>query len=316
MSSNIKPRAPPRKRRPSRSSAPSACACARSPASASSRSASPPSGPGWSAARRGCRSRRAGSTSAKPRSCAAMPIRSRCGSPVTIPPCTASLLPGGQQARAVFEAVEQARVEAIGARRMGGVAKNLSAMLDDSFHRGKFDEITGSRRRADRGSARHAGARAADRRGAAAGGTQARRLWRQLHRGRAGRNLDRLERVLNDQRSSATSCTISSISSTWARSASSERRGRQRRRRGGKPAGRIGRGRRSSDAAETRRMSLEQAEACDRGNARQRRGSGRCAGRRDGRRRRDGRLRKPPPSRGGRASGATSRAVRITARSP
>src|SRR5262249_7579065 len=31
------------------------------------------------------------------------------------------LMPGGQQARAVFEAVEQARVEAIGARRMHGV---------------------------------------------------------------------------------------------------------------------------------------------------------------------------------------------------
>ena len=30
-------------------------------------------------------------------------------------------MPGGQQARAVFEAVEQARVEAIGARRMDGV---------------------------------------------------------------------------------------------------------------------------------------------------------------------------------------------------
>src|SRR6202451_458238 len=52
------------------------------------------------------------------------------------------LAPGGQQARAVFEAVEQARVEAIGARRMGGVAKNLAAMLDDRFHRGKFDDIT------------------------------------------------------------------------------------------------------------------------------------------------------------------------------
>src|SRR5947199_6277119 len=52
------------------------------------------------------------------------------------------LVPGGQQARAVFEAVEQARVEAIGARRMSGVAKNLSAMLDDRLHRGKFDEIS------------------------------------------------------------------------------------------------------------------------------------------------------------------------------
>src|SRR5216684_1441519 len=52
------------------------------------------------------------------------------------------LVPGGQQARAVFEAVEQARVEALGARRMQGVASNLSAMLEDKFHRGKFDEVT------------------------------------------------------------------------------------------------------------------------------------------------------------------------------
>src|SRR6202049_247891 len=52
------------------------------------------------------------------------------------------LMPGGQQARAVFESVEQARDEARGARRMEGVAKNLAAMLDDRFHRGKFDEIT------------------------------------------------------------------------------------------------------------------------------------------------------------------------------
>src|SRR5580704_3241945 len=52
------------------------------------------------------------------------------------------LMPGGQQARAVFESVEQARVEAIGARRMEGVARNLSAMLEDRFHRGKFDDIT------------------------------------------------------------------------------------------------------------------------------------------------------------------------------
>jgi cobaltochelatase CobT len=52
------------------------------------------------------------------------------------------LMPGNPQARGVFDAVEQARVEAIGSRRMTGVAKNLTAMLDDHFHRGKFDEIT------------------------------------------------------------------------------------------------------------------------------------------------------------------------------
>jgi cobaltochelatase CobT len=51
------------------------------------------------------------------------------------------MLPEGATARAVFEAVEQARVEAIGSRRMQGVASNLSAMLEDKYHRG-FQDIT------------------------------------------------------------------------------------------------------------------------------------------------------------------------------
>src|SRR3979490_93782 len=50
------------------------------------------------------------------------------------------LVPGGQQARAVFEAVEQARVEAIRARRMAGGAKNRSAVPADPLHRAQFDE--------------------------------------------------------------------------------------------------------------------------------------------------------------------------------
>ena len=52
------------------------------------------------------------------------------------------LLPGGQTARAVYDAIEQARCESIGARRMDGVAANLSAMLDDKYHRGNFNQVT------------------------------------------------------------------------------------------------------------------------------------------------------------------------------
>src|ERR1700691_4540622 len=52
------------------------------------------------------------------------------------------LVPGGQQARAVFEAVEQARVEAIGARRMGGGGQNLTAMLARRPHRRQLREIS------------------------------------------------------------------------------------------------------------------------------------------------------------------------------
>src|SRR6201998_3015708 len=110
------------------------------------------------------------------------------------------LAPGGQQARAVFEAIEQARVEAIGARRMGGVAKNLTAMLDDRFHRGKFDEIT------DRADAPIEDALAMMVRERLTGqepptaGRKLVYLWRPLIEDRAGKSLDRLERVLTDQR--------------------------------------------------------------------------------------------------------------------
>ena len=108
--------------------------------------------------------------SKRPRSCAAMPTPWRCGSPVTIPRVHRRIQPGGQHARAVFEAVEQARVEAIGARRMEGVANNLSAMLDDRFHRAQIRRGHRPRRCAARGCARHAGARTADRPAPPAGG--------------------------------------------------------------------------------------------------------------------------------------------------
>ena len=50
--------------------------------------------------------------------------------------------PRGKNARAVFDAVEQARVEALGARRMAGVADNLSAMLEDRYHRANYQAVT------------------------------------------------------------------------------------------------------------------------------------------------------------------------------
>jgi cobaltochelatase CobT len=110
------------------------------------------------------------------------------------------LLPGGQQARAVFEAVEQARVEAIGARRMVGVARNLTAMIDDRFHRGKFDEVTD---RADAPLEDAVALMVRERLTGQAPPPAARKLvelWRPFIEDRAGRGLDRLERLLEDQR--------------------------------------------------------------------------------------------------------------------
>ncbi|MEZ5810407.1 MAG: cobaltochelatase subunit CobT [Rhizobiaceae bacterium] len=52
------------------------------------------------------------------------------------------LAPEGRQARAIFDAVEQARVEAIGARAMPGVATNLAEMLEDRFSRSNLGAVT------------------------------------------------------------------------------------------------------------------------------------------------------------------------------
>src|SRR5690349_8967664 len=109
-------------------------------------------------------------------------------------------MPGGQQARAVFDAVEQARVEAIGARRMDGVAQNLSAMLDDKFHRGKFDDITD---RADAPIEEAVAMMVRERLTGQAPPPAAKKLvdlWRPFIEDRAGRGLDQLERLLEDQR--------------------------------------------------------------------------------------------------------------------
>src|SRR6266446_1037891 len=109
------------------------------------------------------------------------------------------LMPGNPQARGVFEAVEQARVEALGSRRMSGVAKNLTAMLDDHFHRGKVDEIT------DRADAPLSDALAMlvrERLTGLAPPAAARKmvdLWRLHLEDKIGTRLDRLDRLAEDQ---------------------------------------------------------------------------------------------------------------------
>jgi cobaltochelatase CobT len=52
------------------------------------------------------------------------------------------LSPETPEGRKVFDAVEQARCEAIGARRMMGVSTNLGAMLEDRFARANLNAIT------------------------------------------------------------------------------------------------------------------------------------------------------------------------------
>jgi cobaltochelatase CobT len=53
------------------------------------------------------------------------------------------LAPTGPEARAIYDAVEQARVEAIGASRMAGTAQNLSSMLTEKYAKANFRGING-----------------------------------------------------------------------------------------------------------------------------------------------------------------------------
>lgn len=113
------------------------------------------------------------------------------------------LAPDGQAARAVFDAVEQARVEAIGSRRMAGVATNISAMLEDRYHRGNYHEIT------DRADAPLEDAIAMMVRERLTGlkpppaAQKVVDLWRSFVEEKAGPSLDRLLTDIEDQKSFA-----------------------------------------------------------------------------------------------------------------
>ena len=111
--------------------------------------------------------------------------------------------PQSPPARALFDAVEQARVEAIGARRMEGVAANLTAMLDDRYHKNPAAEAR------DRDEAPLEDAVAMmvrERLTGLAPPPGARRiveLWRQAVEDKAGPELDKLATSLEDQRAFA-----------------------------------------------------------------------------------------------------------------
>ena len=110
------------------------------------------------------------------------------------------LAPEAQAARAVFDAVEQVRVEAIGARRMDGVAGNLAAMLEDRYHRGNYADITD---RADAPLEDAVALIARERLTGRAPPAAAQKivdLWRPWIENKAGADLDGLDSTINDQR--------------------------------------------------------------------------------------------------------------------
>ena len=110
------------------------------------------------------------------------------------------LAPQSAAGRACFDAVEQARVEAIGARRMIGVASNLAAVLDDRLVRARLPEAT---QRSDvpleEALALIVRERLTNQRPPRSG-ERCVELWRSWIEERIGRDLDRLGSTLEDQK--------------------------------------------------------------------------------------------------------------------
>jgi cobaltochelatase CobT len=115
------------------------------------------------------------------------------------PKLHARLAPAAGPARAVFEAVERARIEALGANRMSGMAANLSARIEYLYERRPSADVT------DRADAPIEDALALivrERLTGAQPPPSARALvdlWRPWIEDRAGRTLERLDELAEDQ---------------------------------------------------------------------------------------------------------------------
>ncbi|MGV6875396.1 cobaltochelatase subunit CobT [Pseudochelatococcus sp. B33] len=109
------------------------------------------------------------------------------------------LAPEGAAALEVYNAIEQARVEAIGARRMSGVGANITAMLEDRYHRGNYEDVS------DRADAPIADALSLLVRERLTGlpppqaAEKIVSLWRDTIEARAGKDLDKLSGNIDDQ---------------------------------------------------------------------------------------------------------------------
>lgn len=113
------------------------------------------------------------------------------------------LAPEGKQARAIFDAVEQARVEAIGSRMMAGVADNIGTMLEDKYAKANLADV---RDRADAPLEEALALMVREKltgRAVPKSGERLVDLWRPWVEDKAGANLDGLAGKLEDQQAFA-----------------------------------------------------------------------------------------------------------------
>ncbi|GAA3091332.1 cobaltochelatase subunit CobT [Rhizobium viscosum] len=110
-----------------------------------------------------------------------------------------SMAPQGSDARAIFDAVEQARVESIGSLRMEGMAANLRSMTEEKYAKANF---TGIERQEDapigEAVAMMVREKLTGQRPPASAG-KVLDLWRSFIEDKAGSELDNLSGVINDQ---------------------------------------------------------------------------------------------------------------------
>ncbi len=115
----------------------------------------------------------------------------------------AKYMPQGQMAKDLYEAMETARVEAVGARHMPGTAGNIDAKISDEARRKGYDQITQA---ADAPLATAAGyliRHLATGRPLPKGAENVMELWRGFIEDHAGDTLDDLQDLLGDQQAFA-----------------------------------------------------------------------------------------------------------------
>ncbi|MBI3420204.1 MAG: cobaltochelatase subunit CobT, partial [Proteobacteria bacterium] len=107
--------------------------------------------------------------------------------------------PAGEVATKIYDALEQTRCEALGARAMKGVGRNLSAMLEECCRRQGYGEATERARVPLPDALRLLAHEALSGEPLPPAAKHAAGLWREWVEKRAGRHLGGLPHLLNDQ---------------------------------------------------------------------------------------------------------------------
>lgn len=107
--------------------------------------------------------------------------------------------PEGQMARDIYEAMETARCEAVGARAMPGTAGNIDAKIADEAAKLGFDQISDSAEAPLASAAGYLVRHLATGRDLPKGAQNVMELWRDFMEAEAGRTMGDLDNVLEDQ---------------------------------------------------------------------------------------------------------------------